>query len=61
MFGVAPWLVVMLAILPILGKPIFAGGMLKPILIALVLNCLWGAIVGALAPKLEPSRSPVVG
>lgn len=61
MFGVVPWLVAMFAILPILDKPVFAGGTLKPILIALVLNCLWGAIVGALAPKFETPRSPAVG
>lgn len=59
-FGVVPWLVVMFAVLPILGKPIFAGGDLKTILVPLVLNCIWGAFTGALAPKFEAPRPPVV-
>ena len=59
-FGVVPWLVVMFAILPILGKPVFAGGMIKPILVSLVLNCIWGAFTGALATKFERSRPPIV-
>lgn len=58
-FGLAPWLGVMLAILPILGKPIFAGGMSKPILIPLVLNCLWGAVTGALTRKFDGARPDV--
>ena len=58
-FGLVPWLVVMFAVLPMLGKPVFAGGDLKGILAPLVLNCIWGAIVGALAPKFEAPRPTV--
>lgn len=53
LFGVAPWLCVMLVILPILGKPLFAGGNPTAIAIPLVLNVIWGAIVGAVTPKLS--------
>ena len=58
LFGVAPWLCVMLVILPMLGKPLFAGGNPTAIAIPLVLNVIWGALVGALTPKLSMKTPP---
>ena len=52
-FGLLPWLFVMVAIYPIMGKPLFAGGDAMGIAAPLVLNVIWGAIVGALTPKLN--------
>lgn len=51
-FGLVPWLFVMLALLPILGKPLFAGGAPMGIVMPLILNVLWGLITGALTPML---------
>ncbi len=59
LFGLAPWLCVMLIILPMLGKPLFAGGNPTAIAIPLVLNVIWGALVAALIPKLS-TRTPTV-
>lgn len=59
-FGVAPWLVVMLVILPMMGKPVFAGGDMKTILLPLILNCIWGAFTGAFTPNFAASRRTAI-
>jgi hypothetical protein len=56
LFGLAPWLVSMLIMLPLVGKPVFAGGDAKAILVSLVLNVLWGGFVAALIPPLSKPR-----
>ena len=49
----------MLVILPILGKPIFAGGDVKGILTPLILNLIWRAFTGALTPSIRSRRPPL--
>jgi len=56
LFGFAPWLVTMLVMLPIVGRPVFAGGEVKKILLWLALSLLWGAFVGASTPSLNKPR-----
>jgi hypothetical protein len=51
-FGLAPSLFALLVMLPLLGKPAFAGGDPKGILTPLVLNSIWGLFVGAVTPML---------
>ena len=53
LFGLAPTLFALIVMLPLLGKPMFAGGDPKGIVIPLVLNSIWGALVGALTPRLH--------
>jgi len=55
-FGVLPWIVAMLIVLPIVGKSVFAGGDMKVVLGALLLNVLWGGFVAFLMPLLNQPR-----
>ncbi len=55
-FGLLPWLVAMLIVLPIVGKPAFAGGDMKVVIGALLLNVLWGGLVAGLLPLLNQPR-----
>ena len=57
-FGLAPWLVVMLVILPIMGKPIFGGGDIQTILAPLILNCIWGAFTAHSPSILARHKAP---
>ena len=57
LFSIAPTLVALSIILPILGKPFFAGGDAKGILTPLVLNGIWGLFVGTVTPLLHTRRS----
>ena len=57
LFSIAPTLVALSIILPLLGKSLFAGGDAKGILTPLVLNGIWGLLVGTVTPILHTRRS----
>jgi len=59
LFSLVPWLFVMFVMLPLLGKPVFAGGDAKGILMPLMLNAIWGVVTGALTPSLATRRAAV--
>ncbi|MEO5826308.1 MAG: DUF6789 family protein [Gemmatimonadales bacterium] len=46
LFGIAPWVVAMVVVLPMMGKPMFMGAM-TPALGSLMGHMVFGAVVGA--------------
>lgn len=58
LYGLAPWIVAMLVVMPVMGMPMF-GGSAGPALGSLVGHLVYGGIVGGIyghpAPELEPS------
>lgn len=56
MYGLVPWLAVMLIFDPLTRGNVFADGNPMGILAPLVLNVIWGAFVGALVPVLPFRR-----
>lgn len=60
-YGLAPWLVAMVAVMPIMGMPMFGGA--APMAIgSLVGHLVYGAVVGAVygAPDRVGARAPAV-
>ncbi len=60
LFAVAPWLVAMVAMLPMMGMPAFGGGA-GPAMGSLLGHLVYGAIVGAIYgdPRTSPAAGPV--
>jgi hypothetical protein len=56
LFSLAPTIFALTLLPPLLDKPIFAGGDLKGISIQLLLNALWGVLVGFLTPTIQAAR-----
>jgi hypothetical protein len=55
-FSLAPTLFALLVVLPLLNKPVFAGGNLQGILTPLTMNLLWGLLVGSLTPAIRSAQ-----
>lgn len=57
LYGVAPWLLAMLAVLPMMGMPAFAGG-LVPAIGSLLTHVVYGAVLGTIYGHPEAARIP---
>lgn len=57
-FALAPWLLAMLVMMPMMGMPAFGGGT-KPAVGSLIGHLLYGLVIGAMigVPPREPSYS----
>jgi hypothetical protein len=55
-FSFAPTLFALFVVPVLLDKPVLAGGELKGILLPLILNALWGIMVGRLTPIIHQHR-----
>lgn len=53
LYGLAPWIVAMVVVMPMMGMPVFGGGT-PPALGSLVGHLVYGAIVGAIYGHPEP-------
>ena len=57
LYGVAPWLLAMVAVLPMMGMPAFAGG-LVPAIGSLLTHVAYGAVLGTIYGHPEAARIP---
>jgi len=56
-YALAPWLVAMVAMMPMMGMPAF-GGAAGPAIGSLVGHLVYGAIVGAIYGEPQPATAP---
>ncbi len=47
LYGIAPWLLAMLAVMPMMGMPVFGGGA-APAIGSLITHMVYGAVLGAI-------------
>ncbi len=60
LYGLAPWILAMVAVIPMMGMPVF-GGAAEPAIGSLVGHLVYGAILGGIYgdPRPHPAPRPV--
>lgn len=60
LYGLAPWILAMVAVMPMMGMPVF-GGAAEPAIGSLVGHLVYGAILGGIYgdPRPHPAPRPV--